>query len=337
MAPLPLLHFFCMVVYLAMAAFVLIRNAAAWVNRFCALVLACFALWCLGKIVIHHPETPVSLALFFQDIVIVGAWGFSGFLLLFALALTERDALLERVWLYPAVFGLPLTAILMQWTRASVVAYVPRDYGWGLAWRPTLLTGLTLGYIFLGTVAAAVLALCYSRRTKDATKRKGARLIAGSILVGILLGFGTNVIGPNLVAVDLPDLGQNLGIFWTAGLVYAITRYRLLDISPATAAEQILETMSDALLLADTGGRIVDINRSGQALCGYPIGALRGRHIGRLIRRADHQPIDTTRAGAAPQIGAQEGWLQHCDGELIAISFSTSIMSGADHPGHYRG
>ncbi|MDJ0783649.1 MAG: PAS domain S-box protein [Desulfosarcinaceae bacterium] len=332
MAPLALIHFFCMLIYLSMAAYVLVRNAAAWVNRYCALVLICFAIWCLGKVIIHHPESPAAVANFFQKIVIVGAWSFSSFLLLFALTLTERHQLLRHGWVYPAVFALPIIAITAQWGFGTILVYVPRDYGWGLAWQPHPLTRLLLVYIFLTSVISALLALLYSLRTPDAVKRKGAAIIAFSILLGLLLGFATNIVGPSLSQTELPDLGQNLGIFWTAGLVFAISRYRLLTISPAAAAEQILETMSDALLLADTEGRLVDINRAGQLLCGYPAEALRGRKLSALIRDAAHRPYDPGRAGSAAPQRVHEGWLQHRGGEVIAIRFSTAFLRSNDYP-----
>jgi PAS domain S-box-containing protein len=332
MAQLPLLHFFCMLIYLAMSAYVLSRNAAASVNRYCALVLACFALWCLGKLIIHHPETPAQVALFFQDIVIVGAWGFSSFLLLFSLAFTEHDDLLGKRWLYPAVFALPLAAILVQWTQGSLLHYVRRDYGWGLSWQPNFLTYAMLAHIFLTSVAAALLAAGHSRRAPDAVTRKGAAIIAASIFLGLLLGFVTNIVGPSLVTVDLPDLGQNLGIFWMGGLVVAISRYRLLTISPATAAEQILETVSDALILADLKGRIVDVNRAGQALCGYPPEALGGLTLKDLIWIGDNQPLNPARLDAEAHTGFQEGWLHHRGGDRIAISFSMALMSRPAYP-----
>ena len=89
----------------------------------------------------------------------------------------------------------------------------------------------------------------YAKKTTHPVKRKQARIIGISTLVGFVFGYATNIIIPRMSSLPIPDLGHNMALLWAVGLVYAIVKYRFLDISPATAAENIISTMTDALIL----------------------------------------------------------------------------------------
>jgi diguanylate cyclase (GGDEF)-like protein/PAS domain S-box-containing protein len=61
---------------------------------------------------------------------------------------------------------------------------------------------------------------------------------------------------------------------WT--LVLGVLRYKLLDLRPV-ARTLVVETMRDAVVVADAHGRVVDVNPAAQRLLGIPAAALIGR------------------------------------------------------------
>ena len=185
---LPLLHIACLLGYGLLALYLLIKNSSAPLNRTCAVILVCFMLWCLGKSVSHHPAAPLELAELFRHFVIVGAWTFSSFLLIFALIITERSHLLARRWAVAGLFAIPAVSILLQWHDARLLSYVQRPFGWGLAWNPGGWSTLLLVHIFATTIAAAVMTFVYSLRVRDKNRQKQARIVGVSIFIGITLG-----------------------------------------------------------------------------------------------------------------------------------------------------
>ena len=70
---------------------------------------------------------------------------------------------------------------------------------------------------------------------------------------------------------------------WAVGLVFSISRYRLLKLTPRTAANAIAAYMSDALVLLDPEGRVTKINRATAQLLGYALAELRGRPLDMLF------------------------------------------------------
>ena len=102
-----------------------------------------------------------------------------------------------------------------------------------------------------------------------------------------------------LVAICLPLIGNALEDFnappfqhldpsplatsvaaWV--LVLGVLRYRLLDLRPV-ARTHVVETMRDAVLVADAHGHVVDLNPAAARLLGRRVGELIGRPVARLL------------------------------------------------------
>jgi len=73
---------------------------------------------------------------------------------------------------------------------------------------------------------------------------------------------------PNL-GILIPELTAYGFLIACLLLTYAIWKWELFDISPLTAAQSIIETMSDALFLVDANGSIVKVNQASLDLLGF--------------------------------------------------------------------
>lgn len=279
---MPAMHVVFTLCYATLAAFLLVKDGRAKVHQLCALVLACFMIWCLGKIISHYPHAPPGLADFSRNVVVTGAWTFSSFLFLFALALTGRDRYLAKKTVWAGLFFIPVFSICLQWFSGHPLSYVSRSFGWGLSWDRSVWTLLLLGHIFITTCLSGVICLFFGFRCTGRKRRIRSLLIGSCILGGMVIGYGTNFLIPYF-GLDFPDLAQNIAIFWTSGVVYAVIRYDSLVLNPEIASRQILATLSDALFLTDPGGKILTVNNSGLSLLGFQPRELSGRNIKTLF------------------------------------------------------
>ena len=100
MSFLPFLHFFAFLVYLYLAVFVIIKNPKSSLNRVCAAIIACFALWSFGRIFMHNPGTSKETVRLFGHIISVGVLSFSSFFLWFFLIFTQKKKILKTKSLY---------------------------------------------------------------------------------------------------------------------------------------------------------------------------------------------------------------------------------------------
>ena len=110
----------------------------------------------------------------------------------------------------------------------------------------------------------------------------------------LMVAFGVGYLG---VVDFLPVFGIPLypfGYLPIFGFImlaaYAIWVYRLLDITPAFAAKQIIETMSEALLVLDSARVIRLVNQAARDLFGYSNAELVGKVLATAIQGADFPP-----------------------------------------------
>ncbi|MDD3032015.1 MAG: PAS domain S-box protein, partial [Atribacterota bacterium] len=123
------------------------------------------------------------------------------------------------------------------------------------------------------------LILSFWRNSEDALKKKQAKIIFIVSLVSLIFGSLIDVIFPVFTILKIPSLTDLIALFWAGGLVYAIVKYKFMIITPATAAENIISTMADSLILLDREGKIVDINKAMLDLSGYSTNELKGKSI----------------------------------------------------------
>lgn len=279
MSLLPFIHFFCFILYVKLAIFVLIRNYKAPLNRVCSLFFLCFALWSFGGIFIHSPSTSKAAALFFDSLTSPGWVSFSSFSLWCALLFCEKKKILRWNFLYPVLFLPAILFIYMQWTNHMVVDYVETYFGWGVVWSPSLWPYLYYVYIILFSAAALFLFFRYGVHSHNLLKKKQAKIIFFSSQTAFSLGFLTDVALPRLHLYVIPDIADIFLLIGAFGFVYMIVKYRFLTITPAAAAENIIATMSESLILLDAEGKIVKVNRAALAMLGFREKELKGRPV----------------------------------------------------------
>jgi len=143
--------------------------------------------------------------------------------------------------------------LLLPALASSAFLREPQLYGWGyyFSYGPV---GTVFVVFFALMLAASMLRYVLAlRATKPGS---GMHRRAGLLLTALAIGCLCGIDFFAAYRIPVPPLGY-LAI---AGL-YSITtyvtwRYRLVDLNPSLVGRQILETMTDALLVLDTGGVI---------------------------------------------------------------------------------
>ena len=248
---LPFLHFFSCLVYLYLAIYIVIKNPRALLNRSCSVFTLCFAIWSFTMIFVHNPDIPKDTVILSRNIGCFGWVSFSSFCLWFILIFTEKKRILKRKPLYIILFILPPIFIYKQWTNFLLVDYTKQYYGWSYGWSESIWPPLFYLYYCLFMGIALYLLFDFKKKTKSSIKKKQAGLIFTTAIITLVLGSFLNIILPELKIYAIPDIANVIILIWAVALVYAITKYEFLSITPAIAADNILSTMSDSLILLD--------------------------------------------------------------------------------------
>ena len=323
---LPFLHFFAFLVYLYLIIVILIKDPKSWLNRSCAGFFACLALWSFTYIFIYNPNISKDTAILFDNIGSIGWVSFASFFLWFSLIFTEKKKILKTIIIYPLIFILPLLFIYKQWIGFLTIDYIKRPWGWEIALSDSI-WGYFYYLYYLSFVAIGLyLILNFGRKTKEPTKKKQAGIIFVATLISLILGTLTDVILPELNISGIPALGNVITLIWAGGFIYAIAKYKLMVITPAAAADNIISTIADSLILLDREGNIATVNKATLDLSGYGKDELKGKSVEIFFREKDFKSTLLDRAIKKETIRNYEFGFKTKTGDNIPVIFSSSTI-----------
>jgi len=322
----PFLHFFTFLVYVSLLVFLLWKDAKSLLNRVCAAFLACFALWSFGLIFSYIPDTLKDTTILFYRIASIGWIYLASFFLWFALIFTEKRKILKTRLLYLLIYILPLLFIYKQWTGFIISDYIKHSWGWKGIWADSIWSYLFYLYYLSFITIGLYLVYIFGRKTRDPLKKKQAMLIFNVALVSLVLGTLIEVVLPLLNIFTISSLGNIAGLIWAAGLVYAIAKYKFMIITPAAAAENIISTMADSLILLDREGNIDTVNEALLNLSGYHKDELTGESVEIFFLDKDFKNTLLEKAGRKATIRNYELNFKTKTGENVPVLFSSSTI-----------
>jgi len=322
-------HFFSSIIYLYLALYILVKNRYALINRVCAALLFCFCIWSIGVAFANNPFLSLKTARIAENIGAVGWTLFSSFFLWFATIFAGKKKFFKSFFFVSGIFMLPALLLYKQWTGAIIDDYMLMPYGWIGKWTPSVWTYLYWGYYTLMVLASLVIINNFRKATDSALEKKQSNVIILSGILSLILGTASNVVARLLHIYSLPPVGNIFILIWAFGMVYAISRYKLLVITPAIAAEEIVSTMQDILILLDQKGCIVSANKTAFEVLNYTSPELIGHQFKILL----HEKPDTADILSKVLMGDSlkniETLLVRKTGTTIPVTLTTSWKPGS--------
>jgi PAS domain S-box-containing protein len=230
-----------------------------------------------------------------SNVVVANFWSKMGFLWPFFVVLVVHFSLVytESNWLKNKFIYiiLYLPAVIFAFTdlTTELINGPPIMETWGFEDTPTssLAYGVSTFWSALLPVLALVLCAIFSYRASEGTKKQQSKLITVGFAVPILAYLITNLVFPSF-DIDIPNLGHIAVAFFACFVAYAILKYELFTFDAAMAAENIISTMPDSLILADMNGKMLKMNKRLVNFLGYKEDELIGKSIISLCVEDSH-------------------------------------------------
>jgi len=314
------------VAYVTLMVLVVVRNPRSLLNWVCAGVLLCLALWSFADVFTKNPRLPVERVRLFANIGSLGWCSFPGLLFIFSLILSRRRRALRNWLTYLPMVALSAFFLYLQWSGQLAAGYALQPFGWATVWARGAWPPVFFAYPMLFSAGAIWVIADSRRRSTSVRERRQNLTLIITIIVPLLLGAFTNFIFPLLTIVRFPELGPLFGLIWGGGLYYSAARYGLMTLSPYLAADEILSTMVDALLLLDPDNRIINVNRSTQDMFGYRKSELVGRPAEMLFALPGQFRDEAQQVLAGHEIRQQEIVVLARNGREVPMSISARIM-----------
>ncbi len=256
------------------------------------------------------------------------------YVLVYAGILGGRASLRTYVLIYaPPAAVSALTSTTDQIVGEPVEAY----WGWTFEIPDASIAYYLTGVWLIALIAVVVYVLfCHYVKAPDFRSKRQAMLMAGGFGLPLVVWTITeaaitpfDVIVPNVTS---PTYAVGLSL-----IAYAVWRYELFALTPEVAASEIIDTMSDSLVLIDGRGNIAAVNRAAAELSRYKEKELIGRPVETIIPQSTPGSDRFRRVNGHRRIDLESGPLSDKElnlktrlGYLVPIMLSTSFVEDRD-------
>ena len=312
--------------YLYLGGYILRSNHRERRNQVFSLICLSFFFWSFAYTFL--PGAPSKEQAWFWFKLSAVGWTISPSLMLhFLILLSGRQRWLERRWVLPAIY-VPGFFFLLQalFGRMGVVDFVWTPFGWSDVYQPlTPVYATYLVFFPLFILTGLWLVWSWGARSKVTVERRQAQLIVftGLPVLGAVALSG--IFLPWMEIRTPPEIAHLIAPIWISVIWFVVSVYRLMVMTPAAVASDILRTMADAVLLLSREHRIVGVNEASEKLLGASAKELKGRPIAELLEIGDEAEA---RAMDLMLSGKRNRDVELCyrspAGELVPIRVSAS-------------
>ncbi len=320
---MPCLNLMTALIYLFLSIYVLTRNYTSALNQLCALFLFLMSIWSFGVINIKSNFSTKELAMFSENIAVLG-WGVFSFVYLwFIIVFTGRGKIMKYLFL-PLVIP-PIATIYLQWTGYLINDFEPGWFGWFTVWRSGIWTTLFYVHYISYILVATILTFMHMLKGPNDTEKKQANIFFYTLLIGFFGGTFLDVIVPRLGLSYIPQGAHIIMLLWAFGVVYGIVKFKFLSITPAMAAENIISTMDDCLLILHQDGKIIQTNNACSQMLKYSQSELNKQSVDMLFGKNKKDGV-LEDIGKSKKIKNKDMIFTTKDGQDIPVLVSTSII-----------
>ena len=265
------------VVILFLGALVAVLERFSRVSRFFLLYTLALVVWQLCNMLVFLAATP-DVAVIWSRVGQVGVFLIYPSVFHFG-AVVGNTEKRDRVYIYVAWLSAVcfiLVACLTEWLVKGVHhfwwGFYP-DYGW---------FGLIAVGVFTVFLSAAIYRMVrlHDRAERGSIQWRRTRLFALAYIIGVLAA--VDFLGT--AGFELYPVGYLPILFHWVAITYVTLRYRLVDITPEIAAQQIVDTMSDALIVLDMEKNIRLVNPAAEQLFSIAESDVVGRPLATTLR-----------------------------------------------------
>lgn len=217
----------------------------------------------------------------------------------FYLLLAGQKKLLKGYWIYILLYMFPTIIMFTTEPRGLFdVVLVDEKLGWSFYPKKTVVGSLLIFYIFSLTLLLFYLGFRYIHLNwKNRLRRiQGIYILVG--LAGALVFPVIFDIALPLFSVQIPQIASLSFILGYLIIAHAVLEYDLFAPTPESSAEEILKSISDAVVLTDRQETITFVNKSATDLFGFEEALLVGQNIRKFIVPGGSERPDAVEKGS---------------------------------------
>jgi PAS domain S-box-containing protein len=201
---------------------------------------------------------------------------------------------------------------------------VPTPFGWGIVWAKEWPVYLFVIYHAGFFLTGFSLLLYTMDKSSVPVRRIQTKIVCWSTLLSYIFGAVSNITLPWFNIRSIPEIADLTAFGWIAGMAYVIIKYKFLIITPALAAERIISTMNDMVILLNPKAIIMNVNKAVTQLLRYEEKELTGQPIDIIL---DANSLLRFKLPKGEQFKNQETTFIAKTGKQYLVSVSASLLN----------
>jgi len=331
----PVLSLICFVVSWTLGVAVLVRNPKDRANRAFCIFMLFLSVAAFAEFECRILLTPETASIFYD--VQSTVWYFIPVLFLnFALIFCRRGRILSTRLYRPLLLFPAIVFSYLQWTTDLIYVHQGVRMPWGYSFAPGRLLWIYAVYTLVYFAVALYFIYRFSQETYPGREKKQATIIFGSVVFSLIAGIATDIFMP-IAGISAPEMTSVFVTISAGCIAYAIVRYHLMHVTPATVAYNILAAIPDTVVLVDAEGKISETNQAVEQLLGYGKDELIGRRGGTLLAEEEEEEEEEAllkdkglaRVFKETVVRGQETTCISKSGERIPVRISGQVMKDA--------
>lgn len=260
-----------------LGVYVFLKNRYAILNRLYALYVFAIAQWVFFTYFLTNASLVAEDAYRWMRIGTLGGLLIAPILFIFILVFV-KSKWANRIFTYVALFAVVFSLYVwaLEFTPSPVEYMVRTPWGWDFTTATSLSTvAIWVWSNFLQLTGCFICWLFY-KKIKDAIEKKRTLFIIIGVLIPALISLFSQVVVPllniqnEIISHFFRILFSSSSLILVGSIAYAISKYKLFTVlTPEIAADTIIATMTDPLIVTGPDNAIEFINNSGSKLLGY--------------------------------------------------------------------
>lgn len=287
------------------------------------------AIWCLGDTFLYVASDKNS-ALFWYRFTSIGWITLPAFLLHFFILLTKSANKLKHRRDIILIYVIPLILLIENIRNGKSLLLVDIvQSSIGLGWT-IINSGNNLGvwiytfYLSIYIICGLMLVDKWGKTSSYSSEKQKSLFLISSCSLSLIFGIYTDIISP-LMGNFFPPIANITIIVFIFGSIVTIDRYNLLYDANIIAAQTILNSIKDPVIVFDINFKIKKINRAANDLLGYRFEDIKNKDFTYILADHKYNERDAEIFLEAKILRNREINLVAADSKIVNTIYSASV------------
>lgn len=263
-----LICFLLIFTYLGLGVYTISRNPRSVLNRIFLAITLSSAIWVGAYGCISIVNLSDQWVLFWLRASSLGWISLAVLVLHFALVLTGKDKLMEH-WKLVLLYLPAIVEIILVFTVIHPDSLITNGKLTGLTnIRQYWFWVIHVLYFCSYSIAMFIMVVKWGRNSVFMREKKQARIIVASELLVLLILIMEYILLP-VFGFSFPWMVMLVGLVWAGAILYAITKYKLMDLYEVLSLREVLTKVTDMVLLLDRTGHVMMANKKACEILDY--------------------------------------------------------------------